>query len=83
MLSCKEVAKLASEGLDRRLPIRQRLSLWMHLRMCQGCERYAKSLRALKKIASYYFKKVDQLTIFQVSLSREEKDAMKAALRRQ
>ncbi|QBG48721.1 zf-HC2 domain-containing protein [Verrucomicrobia bacterium S94] len=40
MLSCKEVSRLISESLDRKLPFRQRIGVRMHLMMCSLCRRY-------------------------------------------
>ncbi|TWU40238.1 hypothetical protein Q31b_35830 [Novipirellula aureliae] len=40
MLSCKEITKLVSESLDHPLPLRKRMSVWMHLSMCQLCSAF-------------------------------------------
>jgi predicted anti-sigma-YlaC factor YlaD len=54
-LSCKEAARLVSEGLDRELPPEERLRLHAHLAICRGCrsigERMAFLRRAVKKIS--------------------------------
>ena len=51
MLSCKEVSKLASEGLDRDMTFRERLGVRLHLMMCRGCSRFLKQIRLLRKLA--------------------------------
>lgn len=50
MLTCKEVARLVSESLDRRLPLPQRLALWMHLLLCGMCRVYRTQILILRKM---------------------------------
>jgi hypothetical protein len=47
MLMCKEATRLISEGLDRRLPLRQRTSLRLHVTICGACSAYKRQLEAL------------------------------------
>lgn len=44
-ISCREAARLSSEGLDRRLTWRERLALYFHLRACVWCARMGDQLR--------------------------------------
>ena len=37
MLSCKESARLLSQGLDRDLAFGERVALRVHLVICRGC----------------------------------------------
>jgi hypothetical protein len=39
--SCREVARLASEALERRLTLRERLAMRIHFMICYLCRRYA------------------------------------------
>jgi predicted anti-sigma-YlaC factor YlaD len=54
-LTCKEAARLVSEGLDRNLPASEQLRLKAHLAICRGCQSLSDRLsflrRAVKKIA--------------------------------
>jgi hypothetical protein len=52
MLTCKEVAVLASKALDTRLGWRERLGMRMHLMLCEMCPRYIEQLRFLHKVLS-------------------------------
>ncbi len=54
-LSCSEVARLVSEGLDRELPAEQQALLRAHYAICRGCaslrERLSFLRRAVQRIA--------------------------------
>ena len=54
MLSCKEATRMCSESLDRRLNLRERLTLKMHLMMCSGCTNYDRQMAYLRAIARRY-----------------------------
>ena len=49
MLSCKEVSRLVSQGLDRRLGFAERLGLHVHLAICDGCTNFKKQMDFLRK----------------------------------
>jgi len=53
-MTCKEVARLMSEGLDRELPPEQQALLRAHYAICRGCqsmrERMAFLRRAMARI---------------------------------
>ena len=55
MLSCKEVTRLVSQGLDRELSLGERTSLHVHFAICKGCRNVNRQLaflrRALKKLS--------------------------------
>ena len=55
MLSCKEVTRLVSQGLDRELTFGERTSLRVHFVICKGCRNVNRQLaflrRALKKLS--------------------------------
>ena len=44
MFKCKEVTRLVSESLDRKLPLYQRIGVRIHLLMCKFCARFKKQL---------------------------------------
>jgi hypothetical protein len=56
LLTCKEATSLASQGLDRRLGVIERISLRLHLAVCAGCSRVAKQFafmrRAVRQLGS-------------------------------
>lgn len=49
MRSCKEVSRLASERMDRKLSLRERIAFNVHVMMCRNCLRYAQQLAVLQK----------------------------------
>src|SRR5260221_2811769 len=49
--SCKEVARLQSEALDRKLPLFRRIGLRVHLLLCKWCRRYGEQLAFLRTAA--------------------------------
>ena len=49
MLSCKEVTRLASQGLDRELSLGERTMLRFHFAICEGCRTVNRQLAALRK----------------------------------
>ena len=48
---CKTAASLQSEALDRKLPLRQRFGLRVHLLLCKWCRRYGKQIAFLRNAA--------------------------------
>ncbi len=52
MMTCKEVAQLASESLDRSLTLYERLTLRLHLFRCDMCTRYVRQLKFLQRVCA-------------------------------
>lgn len=48
MISCKEATELMSQGQDRRLSLRERLALRLHLLFCAGCANFRRQLDVLR-----------------------------------
>ena len=49
MLTCKEVSRLVSQGLDRRLGFGERIALRVHLMICTGCTNFGRQVAFLRK----------------------------------
>ena len=49
--NCKTATRLQSEALDRKLPLRQRFGLSVHLLLCKWCRRYGKQITFLRNAA--------------------------------
>ena len=52
MLSCKQVARLLSQGLDRELGFSERVRLRVHLAICDGCTNFREQMALLRKAMS-------------------------------
>ena len=78
MLTCKEVSQLVSESLDRKLPLRQRIAVRLHLFRCKICTQYREQMLFLRKAARQYAKKTEEATgLPDASLSSEARLRMK------
>jgi Putative zinc-finger len=49
MLSCKQVARLVSQGLDRKLGFAERVKLRVHLAICDGCTNFRKQVTFVRE----------------------------------
>jgi len=45
---CHDITRLISESMDRPLPLRTRVAIWIHYRICVWCERYRDQLELLR-----------------------------------
>ena len=48
--SCKQAARLVSISFERRLTLRESLSMRAHLMMCKTCTFYGRQIKALRAI---------------------------------
>ena len=49
MLNCKDMTKLISDSLERKITLRERMELWMHIMMCGMCRRFRSNALALRR----------------------------------
>lgn len=54
MLSCQEVSHLNSQRFDRRLSLRERFKIYMHLRVCDACAGVLRQLRFMRQALQRY-----------------------------
>ena len=53
-LTCKEAARLISEGLDRNLNVAERTRLQLHVAVCKACARVTRQFEFLRRAARQY-----------------------------
>ena len=56
MLNCRQVTHLYSEAQERTLTLKERLSLRMHLMMCDGCRNFGEHMKFLREAMRAYAK---------------------------
>jgi hypothetical protein len=76
--TCKEVARLTSEGHDHPLPLGIRLRLSLHRCFCKWCARYAKQLDLVHDASHHFPEHVDQTD--RPNLKSDAKARIKRAL---
>lgn len=54
MLTCQQVTRLLSEAQDRKLRLREKLPLNLHLMMCSGCDNFRQQLDFLRQACRQY-----------------------------
>ncbi|MDP6555245.1 MAG: hypothetical protein QGF59_17315 [Pirellulaceae bacterium] len=59
MLNCKQVSRLVSESLDRKLSLWQRLNLWMHLSLCRFCAGFYSDIKHLHRAAERHAEEIE------------------------
>jgi hypothetical protein len=78
IFSCKDTVGLASESLDRSLPVGGRLALHFHLLMCRDCARFRGQLLFLNEAARRLAEEAAKSDAEHSRLSVEARDRMKS-----
>ncbi len=55
-INCRQAARLMSDAQERRLPLRDRIKLRLHLHWCVACTRYRQQVRFLRDALRRYGK---------------------------
>lgn len=84
MLSCKEISKLVSQSMDRELTWRERMNVWMHLKMCRLCAAFRRDVLSLRKrIRQQAISIEDVASVHEVKLSAEAAERIRQAIQSQ
>jgi len=75
--ACEEISRLASEKLERRLSLVERVRLRLHLLMCSACRHYDAHITKLHRI----LKKRQKNTWSDVQLPSDKREKIKASLK--
>ena len=52
--TCREASELLSQAQDRPLTLREKLVLYVHLPLCQGCRNFREQLGFVRRAAREY-----------------------------
>ena len=52
--TCKETSALLSQAQDRPLTFRERMALYVHLPLCNGCRNFRSQLAVIRRAAREY-----------------------------
>jgi hypothetical protein len=79
--TCKEITRMASDAMERRLSLRQRLDFKLHLMICSLCLRYVQQLHMLREAAHQHTTKVETgVAAPSARLSQDARKRMKQSL---
>lgn len=53
-INCKEASRKLSEAADRKLPLSDRITLRIHLGICDACTNFSKQLEFLRRAMQAY-----------------------------
>jgi hypothetical protein len=82
MFNCREVTRLVSDSLDRKLPFFQRIGVRFHFLMCKLCPEAKKQMLFIRS-AMHSLTLEGSALESEGSLSQEARDRMKLALRKE
>lgn len=76
MISCKDINHLASDYLDKTLPLKQRIGFIMHVMVCQHCRRFLRQFKTivavLPRVGRVTLNKTDKDDIYLVLSKTQE-----------
>lgn len=73
IISCKHASQLISKALDQRLSFFERLSLRLHLLICDVCSRFRQQLYTLKSAIKALLKQTENDETIQLPLQAKER----------
>ena len=79
--ACKDMVPLMSESLERRLSIRERFTLMVHLLVCVWCARYLKQVKLMRRLLRQEGEPYSEGS--SASLSSEARERIASALNHQ
>ncbi|PJA32611.1 MAG: hypothetical protein CO187_03340 [Zetaproteobacteria bacterium CG_4_9_14_3_um_filter_53_7] len=76
--ACKEISRLASDSLDRKLTLWEKLQFRMHLLICSNCRNCADSLKLMRHALAL----IEKTKYGNVRLSDTQRNKLKQALKK-
>lgn len=77
---CKNISPLFSDSFERRLSLREKIQMRLHLFTCGACLNYISNLKFMSEVFNVQERKTDQEE-YPVSLSSEARERLKSALK--
>ncbi len=83
MLPCRRASELISDALDRRLSLRERVLLRVHLLLCGACRTYRRQLALIRRSLREGTRTLDELVASAgLKLSAEARHRLEQAIAR-
>ena len=79
--ACKEVTRMASEAMERKLSLRQRFEMKLHLLICALCMRYVKQLQFMRDTVQRHAAQIESGAARPSALSHGARERMKQRLK--
>lgn len=79
MFRCRDVSRLVSQSMDRKITLQERLGIRMHLMMCHLCRRHKRQMEFIRDLMAAYRRHLEQNPAGE-QLSTEAKLRMKQIL---
>ena len=54
MLNCCEVTRLLSDGHERKLRLKERMHIYLHLLWCRSCRNFGEHMKVIRHITRSY-----------------------------
>jgi len=54
MLTCRQASRLLSDSRDRKLGLGERITLRLHLTICDGCTQFDRQLDVIRQVLRRY-----------------------------
>ncbi len=81
--TCKEVTRMASDTMERKFALRQRIEMKLHFMVCAWCLRYFKQLQLMRELAHQHeTQTANEPPVPTSSLSPQARERMKRSLQR-
>ena len=74
--ACKEASKIASDSLDRKLTLWERLKLQIHISMCGKCKNCNKTMKLIRRAS----KLISQSRSGEIRLTDKQRETLRKAL---
>ena len=72
MLKCKDASRLRSQSQDRRLTVREKIGLRLHLWICNSCRGFSRQLQLIRQ-ACQRIEESEQIGVNAAELSSQAK----------